>query len=57
MSKTEKYTVIRGYSNRCGTDELVRRIVRRHLKYARPENAMRRYGSQGVDGYVGRREN
>lgn len=51
-----KYTVVRGYSNCYGMDELVRRIVRRHMKYARPKNAVKKCLDYEVDAYA-RKEN
>ncbi len=43
MSETERYAVVRSYSSRCGMDELIRRIIRRHIKCAYPENVKGEY--------------
>lgn len=52
MLQDKKYEIIREYGNLYGLEELVRRIIRRHIRDNSPRKAMPECPRQGVNDYA-----
>ncbi len=48
----EKYTIIREYDNRFGTEELLRRIIRQHVRDACRKNEADRFSDCEVNSHA-----